>query len=254
MGTCSRCGRQDHTEYGADGQPYCSSCIFFGINKQCWRCRMYLPATELQQYKGMWMCPYCLQDARDEDRKMTSGYGKEKGPITPHYVPETCERCGRDLGDRVYIWNGRRLCRNCLGEEQEKWGLVGGGPVGPPQKISVTLRKKGLLAIFFEKLLSSFLAIFGIRMKQPPSEIVIVEPKIPIGRAKPMSEGKMEKGEEGQAEPQSEGLMTKARKGGRKNKGASFPEYKPDEQEKGKKKKKPDAKNPFKTYKDKKKQ
>jgi hypothetical protein len=206
---------------------------------------MYLPASELQQYKGQWMCPYCLQDSRDEDRKM-SQYGRKKGPVTPLYVPETCERCGRDLESRVYIWNGRRLCRSCLGAEQEKWGIVGGGPVGPAQRISVKALRKGKLRLLLESLFAKFLAIFGIKMKEPPSEIVVVEPKIPLKRAKPMTEGAMEDKIGETSKPKAEGIIKKKKKKKGKRTSSTFPEYK-------KKEKKKKADNPFKSYKDKKK-
>lgn len=209
---------------------------------------MYLPATELQQYKGQWMCPYCLQDSRDADRRATE-YVRKKEPTKVLSYPETCERCGRDLKSRVYIWNGRRLCRNCLGDEQEKWGIVGGGPVGPPQRISVRVMEKGKLRIWLEGLFSRFLALFGIKMKQPPPEIVVYEQKIPIKHAKPMAEEAMAEKKEGT--PQVEGIIKKKKKKKKPGKkGVSFPSYKT----KKKKKKKEEEENPFRKFKDKKKQ
>ncbi len=200
---------------------------------------MYLPASELQQYKGQWVCPYCLQDMRDEDRR-ASEYrgGREPARVIAH--SETCERCGRELKSRVYIWNNRRLCRKCLGDEQEKWGIVGGGPMGPAHKISVKVMQKGRLQLMAEDLFSSFLALFGIKRKQPVSEIVVYEHKMPMGEAKPMAEGAMKK--EAGPSPQAEGIIKKGKKKKPAKKGVSFPSYE------GKKKSKK-KENPFEDYK-----
>ena len=190
MGMCSRCGRKGHMEYGSDGLAYCSACIFYGLNKQCWKCGMYLPATELQQYRGQWICPICIQDLRDKDRKATE-YVHKKPKLQRISYPETCERCGKDL-DTVYIWNGKRLCKSCLGAEQETWGLVGGGPSGAAQKLPVRplrVRKETSLA---ERLIGEFLALFGIKQKKY-IDIVEVHGKMPIGRAKPMTEDRIKK-------------------------------------------------------------
>lgn len=202
-GTCSRCGRAGEVEYGSDGQSYCSACIFYGLNKQCWRCRMYLPASELQQYRGQWACPYCIQDMREADRK-ASEYHPEKPHLDILSYPETCERCGRDLKGRVYIWNGKRLCKNCLSDEQSKWGLVGGGPMGASQRITLEPEQRAKEKSFFERALSDLLGIVGMKRKKK-IEIMEYKTKMPIQNAKPMAEtglaGKVEK------KPQAEGLM-----------------------------------------------
>ena len=209
---------------------------------------MYLPASELQQYKGQWMCPYCLQDARDADRRATE-YRHKRVPVRALSYSETCERCGRDLESRVYIWNKRRLCRKCLGDEQEKWGIVGGGPVGPPQRVSVKMVEKGKLRLMIEDLFSSFFALFGIQRKQHLPEIVVYEQKMPIKRAKPMAEGTMAEKDEGKRAPQAEGIIKKRKKKKKGKKSVSFPSYKA---EKKPKKKKED--NPFRKFKKEKKQ
>src|SRR5512143_3467213 len=132
-GSCSRCGRVTELEYGPDGLGYCTSCAFYGMNKQCWRCRMYLPSAELQQYRGQLTCPYCIQDLRYADTRAEE-YHEEKHKLEVIQYPEQCERCGRDLEGRVYIWNGKKLCKKCMEDEQDsKWGLVGGGPMHAPQ-------------------------------------------------------------------------------------------------------------------------
>ncbi|MEW6036185.1 MAG: hypothetical protein AB1529_06235 [Candidatus Micrarchaeota archaeon] len=205
-GTCTRCGMKSEMEYGADGLPYCSSCIFYGLNRQCWRCRMYLPASELQQYKGQWACPYCIQDMRDADRKAEE-HIVEKPKLEVLSYPETCERCGRDLKGRVYIWNDKRLCRNCVGDEQEKWGLVGGGPMGAPYKVSLEPENRRKRRGFIETAIGEFLVLLGLK-KRKKLEVVVVGGKMPISRAKPMAEAPMYPARpKEERKPQSEGIM-----------------------------------------------
>lgn len=185
---CSRCGRVGEIEYGADGLPYCSACIFYGLNRQCWRCRMYLPATELQQYLGQWACPYCIQDMRAEERKREKGVS-ERPRMDALQYSEKCERCGRDLEFRVYVWNGKNLCKSCLDDEKDKWGLIGGGPMSAPQRISVEEARPAKKKSAIERAISEFLAITGIR-KRPVSEIIVYRPKMQseIKAARPMAD------------------------------------------------------------------
>ncbi len=208
-GTCSRCGRVDEMEHGSDGLPYCSACIFYGMNKQCYRCRMYLPATELQQYRGQLMCPYCIQDARDQDRKEEEyvDHGNHKTEVIT-YV-EQCERCGRDLQHRAYIWNGRRLCKKCLDDAKDSWELARGGPMGPMQRIKVDTRKPSEKPSFIESMIGEFLMLAGLK-KRPVGEIIIYHPKMQgeIIAAKPMSEVAVKKKDK-QQNIEIEGIMTK---------------------------------------------
>jgi len=199
MANCMRCGREGHMEYGTDGQAYCSSCIFYGLNKQCGRCRMYLPASELQQYRGMWTCPYCIQDMRDEDKRATEykapeykapEYKTTKQPLEVISYPETCERCGKDA-EFLYLWNGRMLCKSCLGEEQKKWGLMGGGPTGSAQAIPVRMVREAKKKSFIEAAVSNFLAVFGFKAKpRPPEELPRPKMSRDIEHARPMMEQK----------------------------------------------------------------
>jgi len=203
MASCSKCGSTGEMGYGSDGLPYCSSCLFYGMNKQCARCMMYLPASELQQCKGMLVCPYCLQDMRDVDRRAAAPRDKERQAVLSY--PETCERCGRGLDARIYIWNGRRLCKNCLDYEQETWGVVGGKPAPGAQRFSFSpLRKAGRKSLL-ESAISDLLALLGLKKKEP--EIIVVEPRMPIARAKPMAESAMQRAE--RTTPKAEGLMKK---------------------------------------------
>ncbi len=205
---CIRCGRQSEIEYGTDGLPYCSSCSFYGLNKQCWRCRMYLPAAELQQYQGQWMCPYCVQDARADQRKQEESYGKEEHVFRRKTIEETCERCGRTLDATVYILNGRRLCRSCLETEQDKWSLVGGGPSVTPYRITVDTGKAKERSLL-SRMISNFLAAIGLG-KPARKEIVVYDTHTKMGaeRAKPMAEEALgEKVPALRRAPRSEGLI-----------------------------------------------
>ncbi len=191
-GSCSRCGKQGEVDYGTDGQAYCSSCIFYGTNKPCWRCRMYLPASDLQQYRGQWTCPYCLQDLRFEERKITERL-EQKPKLEPYTLHESCERCGKQITGQVYIWNGRRLCKRCLGDEQQKWELASGGPSGAPYRIRPNTSKKKTSLI--ESIISDFLMLLGLKKER---DVIVYETlpgakpkasaKMPIDAAKPMAE------------------------------------------------------------------
>jgi hypothetical protein len=164
---------------------------------------MYLPGAELQQYRGQLVCPYCIQDMRDEDRR--SEYHEERPRLEALQIPETCERCGRDLEGRVYIWNGKKLCYKCVGDEQQKWGLVGGGPMGAPAKITLEPEKRRRKASLIESVISDLLHAAGVRKKPGKVEVIEYKTKMPIQHAKPMSELPMKKKEE--TKPVSEGIM-----------------------------------------------
>jgi hypothetical protein len=154
---------------------------------------MYVPSSELQQYKGQWACPICIQDMRYHDRKATE-YKPTKDPLRILSYSEQCERCGRDL-ETVYIWNGKRLCKPCMEEGQLSWGIVGGGPSGSSQKVSMQALKITKQRSFLQFLIDEFLALLGLR-KRRISQVVTVEPvevKMPISHAKPMQEERMKK-------------------------------------------------------------
>jgi len=131
---------------------------------------MYLPAAELQQYKGNWVCPYCLIDLKEEEKKLEKPpkeYKPEKYPIQPVSYGERCERCGREV-ETLYIWNGRKLCKSCLEEEQKKWTTVSRGPGGAP--IVVTREKKeGLLSSIIGRLLE----FIGLRKRKQAGEEIV---------------------------------------------------------------------------------
>lgn len=181
---------------------------------------MYLPASELQQYKGQFTCPYCIMDMRDEDRRIEQSVTK-KPKVEILAYNERCERCGRDLEARVYIVNGKKLCKSCVDAEKNTWELVSGSPMGAGQKISVKpiiqKKKMGLLSAFISE------ALYALKLKRKPvEEIVVYDTKMPIQYAKPMTEKPMQKDEK---KPETEGLMVikpevkKAKKRRKKKKG-----------------------------------
>jgi len=187
-------------EYGADGQSYCGSCIFYGLNKPCFKCRMYLPISELQQFKGQWVCPYCLMDSREEERRAERG--AEESYLKGIAVAERCERCGRAM-PVVYYFGGKRLCDSCMEEAQKQWRDVGGErPPLPMQRITEKKAKEAGLTAFFGALFSELLGRIGIKarkQKKEEAEIVAIKPKIRefVPLAKPMKEEMMEEKKKG---------------------------------------------------------
>ncbi len=191
MPTCVRCGKKtSHVEYGADGLPYCEECKFYGLNKQCSVCRLYLPYNEMKLYKGQWVCPNCYNDLREEtDAKAVR-------------VRKRCSRCGR-TASILYIYEGKKLCRSCLEEEQSKWGTVGGGPAGSGVRFSRIIKVKKEESLL-EKFIAFILSLLGIRKEE---EIIVVKPKKRI-KAKPKTEG-IRKKEYG---VKTEGIIRKPKK------------------------------------------
>jgi len=164
--------------------------MFYGLNKPCFKCRMYLPAAELQQYKGQWLCPYCLMDSRDEDRRAE---GRGEDHLKGYSYSEQCERCGRALSI-VYYYRGRKLCESCVDEAKREWKDVGGEK--PPLSMYRITEEKGKEArklSFLEALFADILGRLGIirKTKQKGAEIVALREKkkrqfVPF--AKPMKE------------------------------------------------------------------
>jgi hypothetical protein len=170
---------------------------------------MYLPASELQQYGGQLACPYCIQDMRETVRRgerEADEQAREKPRLEVIQYSEQCERCGRDLESRVYIWNGKKLCKYCLEDEQDKWKLVGGGPMATPYRISLGPEKRRKKLSFLERIISDFLRLFGIKPKDE-IEFVVYGGNIQsqIQGAKPMSEKR--RGEKLEKKPEAESIM-----------------------------------------------
>jgi hypothetical protein len=134
---CARCGRE------CTGM-YCDSCKFYEMNDQCWRCRMYLPKVELQQWRGQIYCPYCIQDLRSEEleseRRRNSdssgikgddavfsnhapggGDSGSRGSPDPYVAaqpvhaqsPNVCDRC-KSHSEKVYVSDAWVSCESCL--------------------------------------------------------------------------------------------------------------------------------------------
>ena len=232
MGRCSRCGREVEVEYASDGQAYCSACAFYGMNRQCFRCRMYVPSTELQQYRGQWMCPYCLMDMRDEDRRLEEQGSAREKEGAGYVSSETCERCGRQI-TTAYYYGGRRLCANCYEDMKREWKEVGGEkPPMPMYRVTEErVREKGKMS-FIERLFAELLGRLGIRQgKKGQSEIVAMQK--PMRKVAAQSSGAGEKamwnqtGKEGEPArpPMIEGPEKKTKKKrGRKSQDVSFPQ------------------------------
>ncbi|MEM3432077.1 MAG: hypothetical protein QXF86_03405 [Candidatus Bilamarchaeaceae archaeon] len=178
-GVCVRCGKKGEVEYGADGLPYCSSCIFYGLNRQCSRCRMYLPASEMQQYKGMWVCPNCLMDMRDEDKPKEEK--KEKLTTSTLKYQNTCERCGKEA-EVFYIFNNKRLCASCY-EDEAGTSISGRKPFSAPIRVTVTKKKS-----FFEKVLDFIQSLFGIRKKSHSKSEIVAYRQNAIKGKEPLTE------------------------------------------------------------------
>lgn len=92
---------------------------------------MYIPRTELQQYRGQFYCPYCVQDLRETTRKEDSHESHHEQVIVKN---EQCERCGKELKE-VFIWNGKRFCRRCYDDGKALWDTIG----SPPDKGGATV-------------------------------------------------------------------------------------------------------------------
>lgn len=127
MPNCSRCGMET-----ASG-PYCDNCSFYMLNDQCWRCRMYLPKVELQQWKGQTYCPYCIQDLRhaEKDAQQRRDEGAAKAPegIPPDSTPPgqgqvnpdyLCDKC-RDEMDIAYVVADHKFCEMCFQQQLRDW-------------------------------------------------------------------------------------------------------------------------------------
>jgi hypothetical protein len=139
------------------------------------------------------------------DAESRREYRTPKGVLRVISCHETCERCGIELS-RVYIWNGKKLCNKCVGEEQEAWVLISGTPNNPAQTTQIGQLKKGIESLPPGSLPPEFLDL--LRRVGTPKATLIIEPKTP------------EKGHEilrgawpdKKRMPDSEGLMGKKKK------------------------------------------
>lgn len=167
---CRICGRE--------GYDICPECSFKELNQQCWRCRMYLPKSEMQQYNGQWICPNCRNDMREEEKRHerkeggpsgspTGGSSKGSAEAEMGEKLGECERCGRPT-DVFYIVGGKKLCKFCFGQGRE---YLARGPGGAAPRVQL-MRKKAVKKSWLRKLIES---IFG---KTDEDEIEILEVEI----------------------------------------------------------------------------
>ncbi len=160
---CRICGRE--------GFDICPECQFKEQNIQCWRCRMYIPYAEMQQWRGQWICPNCRMDLEREEAEMEAARGKkrEEGGTGESYEKiGKCDRCGRETMI-LYKFNNRNLCWYCLEEESgtDYSGAGGAGGVIQVRVASRRKRKKGLLERIKE-------LIFGKKAKAEEEEETVI--------------------------------------------------------------------------------
>ena len=170
-----------HLEFAPDGFAYCSECVFFGMNRQCAKCRMYVPFQELQQYKSGMYCPYCIMDMRDEDRKFEKvvlevGKKSEKPIVSPIETSDHCQRCEKVLERSFYIVNGVKLCKSCMAIERPK---IKGFDKMEAQKLIFRApdRKVSLMDNVLERV--------GLKKRPKPKEIIVIAPKAEFAVKKP---------------------------------------------------------------------
>jgi len=203
---CRVCGREGYADI-------CSECMFREQNQQCWRCRIYIPMAEMQQWRGQWICPNCRMDLeRDEEetRKEKKGIKVEEEAAAELYEKKgKCDRCGRDT-IILYRFNGRNLCWYCLEKEDTYAGAGGAGGAIPIQLVRGKKKRKGILKrikeYFFGKgaeeeaeIEISVARVVPIRKKGKESDIVPVKKGkeaeiVPKKSEEPKKEEKREKG------------------------------------------------------------
>jgi hypothetical protein len=169
---CRVCGRE--------GFDICPECSFRELNQQCWRCRMYLPSAEMQQFQGQWICPNCRMDMQEAQRRQEKGHGGSGssggGPGDDSASSEMgerlgeCERCKRPT-DVFYIVNGRKLCKFCFEQGKE---YMARGPGTSPMRIQI-MRKTHEKKSLFRKIIEFFLG----KSEEPEYEIVEAEIVVP---------------------------------------------------------------------------
>ena len=163
---CRVCGREGYADI-------CSECMFRELNQQCWRCRMYIPKAEMQQWRGQWICPNCRMDLEREEEEVSKEKKGEEGAQPEAYEKKgQCDRCGRET-IILYRFNGRNLCWYCLEKEDTYGGAGGMGGAIPLQLTRESKKRKGLLKRIKEFLLG----------KEPEEEAeveIVVAKVIPV--------------------------------------------------------------------------
>lgn len=178
---CRVCGRE--------GFDICPECQFREQNQQCWRCRMYIPKAEMQQWRGQWICPNCRMDLEREEGEAAGGRkGKEDegGAAELHEKKGKCDRCGRETLI-LYKFNGKNLCWYCLEKEDTYSGAGGTGGAIPIQLMREKGKKKGIL----ERIKEYF---FG---KEPEAVEITSAKVVPVRKREKEGEAVPAKREEG---------------------------------------------------------
>ncbi|MEW5996069.1 MAG: hypothetical protein AB1657_00540 [Candidatus Micrarchaeota archaeon] len=129
---CRVCGRE--------GFDICPECQFREQNMQCWRCRMYIPKAEMQQWRGQWICPNCRMETEHEEAEVGEKKKREEegAEAETHEKKGRCDRCGRETLI-LYKFNNRNLCWYCLEKEED---YTGAGPSGGAIPVQVTRERK----------------------------------------------------------------------------------------------------------------
>ncbi|NYZ60729.1 hypothetical protein H0O01_03455 [Candidatus Micrarchaeota archaeon] len=224
---CRSCGREGYSDI-------CSECMFREQNQQCWRCRMYIPNAEMQQWRGQWICPNCRMDLEREE----GGPGREKkkkeeegGQADMYEKPGRCDQCGRET-IILYRFNHRNLCWYCLEKEDTYAGAGGTGGAIPVQLSRQVRKKKGVLGrikeYFFGKgaeeeaeVEISVARVIPIRRKGREGEVVPVKkgenaeivPRKSEQAKEEHKEGHQEKKEEKKEEKRERGPLVEKEKG-----------------------------------------
>lgn len=166
---CRVCGRE--------GFDICPECQFREQNLQCWRCRIYIPRAEMQQWRGQWICPNCRMDLEQEEATAVPKEGR-KGPEEEVVSGESyekkgrCDRCGRETLI-LYRFNNRNLCWYCLEKEED---YTGAGPAGGAIPIQVIREKKSRKG-WFRRIKEFFLGKEGREAEKEVSAAKIVPVK-----------------------------------------------------------------------------
>lgn len=118
---------------GKEGADICTECRFTEENRQCWKCRIFIPKHGLQHWRGFWYCPHCLNKIILLDTKTAAGQVKLE-----------CQRCGvLHPKSGLFEWGDKAVCANC------KKQLEDGKPWMP---VSAYTEKPGLIDMFFSSI------------------------------------------------------------------------------------------------------
>jgi hypothetical protein len=98
-------------------------------------------------------------DLQDEERAASAHVHETRAPADQHLESESesehCDKCRRKL-TVVYIFNGKKLCENCVDREKDEWKEQGGDASGAPAIVKFRVKgNEGLLSRLAEKLSDS---------------------------------------------------------------------------------------------------